>query len=114
MIRDHLRRCRALLFPGEEDFGIVPVEAKACGTPVIAFGRGGATETVVPLDQPGPTGVWFEEQTVDSLVAAIERLERGSRPARPGGRPPAGAPVRPAKYEADLFDYLDRVLAGRA
>jgi len=50
VIRDHLRRCRALLFPGEEDFGIVPLEAHACGTPVIAFGRGGATETVVPLD----------------------------------------------------------------
>src|SRR5205823_14856301 len=58
VIRDHLRRCRALLFPGEEDFGIVPVEAQACGAPVIALDRGGATETVVP---PGgrrePTGV---------------------------------------------------------
>ena len=48
VIRDHFRRCRALLFPGEEDFGIVPVEAQACGTPVIAFGRGGAAETVIP------------------------------------------------------------------
>ena len=45
-IRDHLRRCRALLFPGEEDFGIVPVEAQACGTPVVALGQGGACETV--------------------------------------------------------------------
>jgi glycosyltransferase involved in cell wall biosynthesis len=49
VIRDYLRRCRALLFPGEEDFGIVPVEAQACGAPVIAFGRGGATESVTPL-----------------------------------------------------------------
>src|SRR5207249_9289317 len=48
IVRDHLRRCRALLFPGEEDFGIVPVEAQACGTPVIAYGKGGATETIVP------------------------------------------------------------------
>jgi glycosyltransferase involved in cell wall biosynthesis len=75
-IRGHLRRCRALLFPGEEDFGIVPVEANACGTPVIAYGRGGATETIVPLGREGATGVWFEEQTVDSLVAAMETLER--------------------------------------
>ncbi|HTU19532.1 MAG TPA: glycosyltransferase, partial [Gemmataceae bacterium] len=53
VIRDHMRRCRALLFPGEEDFGIVPVEAQACGAPVIAFGRGGATETVIPLNEEG-------------------------------------------------------------
>ena len=55
-VRDHLRRCRALIFPGEEDFGIVPVEAQACGTPVIAFARGGAMETVVPFsgNWPGP------------------------------------------------------------
>lgn len=75
-IRDHLRRCRALLFPGEEDFGIVPVEANACGAPVIAYGRGGATETIIPLGQPHATGVWFEEQSVDSLIAAIDKLER--------------------------------------
>src|SRR5262249_570952 len=76
VLRDHLGRCRALLFPGEEDFGIVPVEAMACGTPVIAYGRGGATETVVPLGRPGafqgvggrePTGLWFDEQTPDCL-----------------------------------------------
>src|SRR5204863_1523122 len=77
VIRDQLRRCRALLFPGEEDFGIVPVEAMACGAPVIALGRGGATETVVPLGVPPrphpadtggqqPTGVWFGEQTIDA------------------------------------------------
>ena len=65
-IRDHLRRCKALIFPGFEDFGIVPVEAMACGTPVIALGKGGAAETVVPLyagDEA--TGVWFDEQTVE-------------------------------------------------
>jgi glycosyltransferase involved in cell wall biosynthesis len=75
-VRDHMRRCQALLFPGEEDFGLVPVEAQACGTPVLAFGRGGATETVVP---PGsrcePTGLWFKEQTPECLAAAIEAFE---------------------------------------
>ncbi|MBN1917993.1 MAG: glycosyltransferase [Verrucomicrobia bacterium] len=65
-----LRRCRALVFPGEEDFGIVPVEAMACGRPVIAYGRGGALETVVP----GETGLFFTEQTVDSLTGALECL----------------------------------------
>ncbi len=76
VIRDHLRRCRALLFPGEEDFGIVPVEANACGAPVIAFGRGGVVETVVP---PGagvePTGLWFDEQSPQALMEAIQRFE---------------------------------------
>ncbi len=63
---------RALLFPGEEDFGIVPVEAQAAGLPVIAYGKGGAAETV----RDGRTGVLFEEQTVAGMVGAIERFER--------------------------------------
>ena len=62
---------KALLFPGVEDFGIVPVEAQAAGTPVIAFGKGGALETVVP----GETGLFFEEPTVDALAGAIEEFE---------------------------------------
>jgi glycosyltransferase involved in cell wall biosynthesis len=79
VIRDHYQRCRALLFPGVEDFGIVPLEAQACGTPVIAYGHGGATETVRPLGQhPEPTGVWFHEPESHSLVAAIERFEAAS------------------------------------
>lgn len=72
VVRDHYCRARGLLFPGEEDFGIVPVEAIARGCPVIAFGRGGACETVVE----GESGVLFEEQTVESLSAAIEQSER--------------------------------------
>lgn len=72
-------RCRAFLFPGEEDFGITPLEAMASGRPVVAFARGGCLETVVGLDDTGgraPTGVFFGNQTVDSLCAALERLER--------------------------------------
>ncbi len=69
-IVDHYRQAAALLFPGEEDFGIVPVEAIAHGCPVVAYGVGGATESVVD----GETGVLFEEQTVASLATAIERL----------------------------------------
>jgi glycosyltransferase involved in cell wall biosynthesis len=68
----HLSRARALIFPGEEDFGILPVEAQASGTPVIAFGRGGALETV----EPGRTGVFFYEQTVESLANAVQQLEQ--------------------------------------
>ena len=67
-----LADARGLLFPGEEDFGIVPVEAMAAGVPVIAFGRGGALDTVVD----GVTGVLFSEQTAASLTDAIERADR--------------------------------------
>ena len=66
--RELYRRCRCLIFPGEEDFGIVPVEAQACGRPVVAYGRGGLLETVVE----NQTGVFFREKTEESLLAAIE------------------------------------------
>ena len=65
--------CRALIFPGVEDFGIVPLEAMASGKPVVAFGRGGALETIV-ADGASPTGVFFYEQTVDALLGAIHVL----------------------------------------
>ena len=68
-IRDEYRRACAVLLPGEEDFGIVPVEAQACGRPVVALARGGALETV----RDGATGVLFPEPTVDSLAAALDR-----------------------------------------
>jgi len=67
-IRDLYRRCRCLIFPGEEDFGIVPVEAQACGKPVVAFRKGGALETVAA----GVSGEFFDHPTEDSLLAAIE------------------------------------------
>lgn len=74
-LRELYRKSAALIFPGEEDFGIVPVEAMACGTPVIAYGKGGAMETVIPLGVPNPTGVFFEQQTVEGLIEAVRRFE---------------------------------------
>jgi len=74
----HTADCRALLFPGEEDFGIVPVEAQACGKPVIAYAKGGALETVVGCDGADgrtATGVFFAEQTEASLEDAVRRCE---------------------------------------
>ncbi len=67
----HMQMARAFVFAAEEDFGIAPVEAQACGTPVIAFGRGGVTETVVE----GRTGVFFAEQSVAAILAAVDRFE---------------------------------------
>jgi glycosyltransferase involved in cell wall biosynthesis len=67
VVTGYLERCKAFVFAADEDFGIVAVEAQAAGAPVIAFGRGGATETVIP----GQTGIFFPEQTVASLVEAV-------------------------------------------
>jgi glycosyltransferase involved in cell wall biosynthesis len=72
VLHDHMRRCRAFLFAAEEDFGITPVEAQACGAPVIAYGRGGVTESVVD----GTTGLFFDEQTPEAICSAVERFEQ--------------------------------------
>ncbi|MEQ1855560.1 MAG: glycosyltransferase [Longimicrobiales bacterium] len=80
VVRDLMQRARAFVYAAEEDFGIAVVEAQACGTPVVAYGVGGATETVVG-ERPfrpkpvAPTGVFFEEQSTESIVRAIHALE---------------------------------------
>lgn len=75
VLLEHMRNAKAFVFAAEEDFGISPVEAQACGTPVIAFGKGGVLETVCGLDHPQPTGVFYDQQTVSSLVAAVGEFE---------------------------------------
>lgn len=70
-IHEHYSKCRGLILPGEEDFGITPVEAMACGKPVVALAKGGALETVVE----GVTGVFFREATEEAFLDAVERLE---------------------------------------
>jgi glycosyltransferase involved in cell wall biosynthesis len=110
-MRDHFRRCRALLFPGEEDFGIVPVEAQACGTPVLAYGRGGVTETVVP---PGnrrePTGLWFAEQEPECLVAAMQEFERRAVDFAPSAARRQAQRFTRRRFEEEFFAYLAGVL----
>jgi glycosyltransferase involved in cell wall biosynthesis len=107
-LRDYYARCTALIFPGEEDFGIVPVEAMASGRPVVAFGKGGATETVVD----GVTGTFFEEQTVESLLDAVERCDKADLD-------PDAAIARSRVFGKDVFkasmaDFVQRSLAGAA
>lgn len=77
VLRDHMQRAKAFVFAAEEDFGIVPVEAQACGTPVIAFGAGGALETVIGYEQDPEhaTGLFFETQTPESLAQAVQKFD---------------------------------------
>jgi glycosyltransferase involved in cell wall biosynthesis len=111
VIRDHLRRCRALLFPGEEDFGIVPVEAQACGAPVIAYGRGGATETVIgPDDGAEPTGLFFVEQSAAALSDAILEFERTGHAFSSQAARRQATRFNKRRFETELFAYLQGCL----
>ena len=71
-VRDYLQRCKAMIFSAEEDFGIIPVEVQACGRPVIAYGKGGALETIVNKK----TGIFFYEQNKESVIKAIKEFEQ--------------------------------------
>jgi len=74
-LRRHMQKARAFVFAAKEDFGIVPVEAQACGCPVIALSAGGTAETVRDISMDKPTGVWFDEQTPEALLKAIDTVE---------------------------------------
>ncbi|BEN29676.1 hypothetical protein SMKC034_08920 [Serratia marcescens] len=75
VMKEHMQKAKAFVFAAEEDFGITPVEAQACGTPVIAYGRGGALETVVSTTHHNPTGVFFDKQDVSAVVEAVKAFE---------------------------------------
>lgn len=127
VLRDHMQRAQAFVFAAEEDFGIVPVEAQACGTPVIAFGRGGACETVVGLDaaappgaSPGaaPTGLLFSEQSVAAIVAAVERFESVRERFTPQACRDNALRFAPERFRAEFTDFVEgswqRFKAGEA
>ena len=82
-LRELLRGARAFLFAAEEDFGILPVEAQACGTPVIAYGRGGSLETVRGLDAAAPTGMFFARQEPDAVADAVRAFDAALPAIRP-------------------------------
>ena len=75
VLKNYMQKAKAFIFAAEEDFGIIPLEAQACGTPVIAYGKGGALETIRGLEAKKPTGIFFEEQSTSSLQSAVEVFE---------------------------------------
>ncbi len=105
-VTEMMETCAAFVFPGEEDFGISPVEAMAAGAPVVAFNRAGATETVID----GETGILFAEQTVDAVAAAVERVLAADWPA---ARLRARAEdFRPERFAAGIRAHVDALLGG--
>ena len=108
------QRCRALVYPQEEDFGIIPVEAMASGRPVIAYGRGGAAETVVPLDDRrgrAPTGVWFDAQTPSSLEDAVARFETREDEFDPAAIRGHAEAFRAARYRDEMAAAVAETVA---
>ncbi len=99
VLRDHLQRAKAFVFAAEEDFGIMPVEAQACGTPVIAYGRGGVLESILPpgnLQNLPATGIFFQTQTVPALIEAVKAFERAPIA-------PADCRARSEQFAANVF-----------
>ena len=107
VVADHVRRCKAFILPAAEDFGITAVEAQAAGRPVIAFGAGGALESVIPWE----TGVFFSQQNVETLHAAIDAFERRSwdpRLARENA-----ARFDRARFQQEMLMEIDAAIAAK-
>jgi glycosyltransferase involved in cell wall biosynthesis len=110
-LRERLQRARAFLFAAVEDFGIAPVEAMACGTPVIAYGRGGAAETVVGLQAPAPTGVLFEEQSAAAVAAAVRTFEAHAQRITPQACRARAERFSAPRFRAEFMDFVTGKLA---
>ena len=104
-LRRAYAECKALIFPPEEDFGIVPVEANAAGRPVIAYGKGGVIDSI----RPGETGLFFRQQTVDALIDAVEQFERWLPEFDP-----QAARANARRFAPDVFDskFMAAVMDG--
>lgn len=108
VVAEHCGRCRALLFPGVEDFGILPLEAMASGAPVLALGRGGVLETV----RDGETGVFFQEQSAAGLAAAIQDFERRGVRLSAGDIAAHAAAWDAPRFRRAMSALIDEALAG--
>jgi len=105
---------RAFLFAAEEDFGIAPVEAQAAGVPVIAFGQGGARETVRGQDDPVPTGAFFDAQTSESVVAAVRAFEANAGRINSAACRDNALRFAPARFREEIARVVDQAFAARA
>lgn len=114
VLKDYMQRAEAFVFAAEEDFGITPVEAQACGTPVIAFGKGGSLETVRGYGvKENPTGVFFGEQTVSALTEAVKRFEGIQECISPQNCRRHAEMFSVAAFRENIEQYIKQVLEKR-
>jgi len=115
VLRDYLRQARALVFAAKEDFGILPVEAQACGTPVIAYGVGGALETVRGIGRAGvtkPTGLFFEEQTEEAVIDAVGAFEAQYGVFRTEYCRENALQFAPERFRQEFARFVEEAVAG--
>lgn len=113
-LKDHMQRARAFVFAAEEDFGLAPVEAQACGTPVIAYGKGGALETVIGHGAQNPTGIFFAEQTTEAICAAVQLFEAHSADFTPEAVRKNAERFSPDEFKNGLQLLIDECLAAQS
>ncbi len=108
VLKDYMRRAKAFVFAAEEDFGIAPLEAQACGTPVIAYGKGGALETISGLEAKTPTGVFFKEQSVDSIRSGVYEFELAQTRILPGACRANAMRFAPERFRAEFMAFVEQ------
>ncbi|HED3054297.1 glycosyltransferase family 4 protein [Raoultella ornithinolytica] len=106
VMEDYMKKAKAFVFAAEEDFGITPVEAQACGTPVIAFGKGGVLETIRPLGTLEPTGLFFNEQKIESIIAAVNNFERGAHHIEPESCRQNSLRFSNERFQREIDNYI--------
>lgn len=106
VLKHHMQNAKAFIFAAEEDFGIAPLEAQACGTPVIAFGKGAALETIKGLTDLQPTGLFFENQTKESLIEGVKSFERNSHLIKPASCRQNALRFSPENFRKELFNFV--------
>jgi glycosyltransferase involved in cell wall biosynthesis len=111
VLKAHMQNAKAFVFAAEEDFGITPLEAQACGTPVIAFGKGAVLETLSGLNTENPTGVFFYEQTPAAIKAAIEKFEDESFRITPDACRDKVMRFAPERFRTEFTDFVETAWA---
>lgn len=113
VLKNYMQRAKAFIFAAEEDFGITPVEAQACGTPVIAYGKGGALETVIGMGSVKPTGLFFEEQTEESIVSAVTKFEKNDELYDPVFIREHAMKFSPERFQNELMTFVNKAIEAK-